>query len=370
MGFLSSSTRPVWRAAVWGAAVGAGVGGLLSWLLNRFAVPLDIVGVVTTTAFCIAVGGLATVVARLLGRGVRSGALRVVIGLILIPPALAVTGDLLYSLLVKRADALNETRLQRDSDGVRIGWREYTIGSGQTALLFVHGFGNSPVMFQRMAPALAESGFTCEVMRLPGAGERIESAARATADEWVEAVRRRLQALRQSHRRVVIVAHSMGCAVALDAVAEHADLADALVLMAPMLEVSPLRSPLLSPRGWHQVLDPLLLFTDRMWLPFPPDMNDPEGAALIQGERCRPRSVYRQLFTLIDRNRGRARSLPLPILVMLAPNDPVIDNAAAERFFDECPTLPKRLRYLERSNHNIPLDYDWREAVDEIRQFE
>jgi esterase/lipase len=349
--------------------VGALVGAALAWGLSGRAVQMDAVSVLITVGFCAAVGLLAGAVGRLAARGVRRPLWRVLLAVVLIPPALFVCGDLLYSILVKRSYALAENDIKRDADGVRDGWREYTVGKGETALLMIHGFANSPVMFKRMAPALADKGYTCEVMRLPGSGEPFEAADRVTADDCVRAVRTRLEALGKSHKRVVVVAHSMGAAVAVACLTERPDLADGLALLAPMIEVSSRRSPLLSPEAWSRILDRALLFTDRFWMPLAPDMNDPEGALIIQGERFMPKSSSRVLFDLIGRNRGRATSFRMPLLMLLAPDDPVIDNAAARRFFDDCPGEPKRLHVLERSNHNLPLDYDWAEAVDEVSRF-
>src|SRR5262249_13628170 len=71
--------------------------------------------------------------------------------------------DFAYALLMKRRYARWEAGIERDPDGVRRGCREYTVGNGDTAVLFVHGFADAPTVYQRMAPALAEKGFTCRV---------------------------------------------------------------------------------------------------------------------------------------------------------------------------------------------------------------
>jgi esterase/lipase len=368
-----ASRRPLWRAALWGAGVGAAVGALLAWTLDHRALPLDATSTLLTLAYCAAAGVLAVVAGRLLGRLVHRTLFLILFGLILLPPALWVAADLLYSLLVNRSYALWNDKVARDADGVRLDCREYTVGDGDTALLLVHGFVDSPALFRRMAPALAKKGFTVKVMRLPGAAQPLDVCARVTADDWVRAVRDQLEGLRaagsrKKYKRVVVVAHSLGAAAALECLAERPDLADGLVMMAPMLEISTRRSPWLPPQTWQEFLDRTLLFTDRLYVPFPPQVHDPVAQAELKDERYMPRAVYRQLFALLARNRGRAAAFRQPLLMLLARDDAVIDNAAAERFFDDCPA-DKSFHWLEDSGHVIPLDYDWPEAVRWISRF-
>src|SRR5206468_12893176 len=82
-------------------------------------------------------------------------------------PALWVGGDLLYSLVVGHLYRRWEAGIERDADGVRLGCREFTLGEGKDAVLLVHGFGDSPAIFRRIAPALAAKGFACHALRLP-----------------------------------------------------------------------------------------------------------------------------------------------------------------------------------------------------------
>src|SRR5262245_49179949 len=124
-------------------------------------------------------------------------------------PVLWIGADLVYSLLMKRRYARWEAAIERDPDGLRRGCREYTVGNGDTAILLVHGFADAPTLYQRMAPALAEQGFTCRVMRLPHFAMPMDHYRRTDAAQWQEAVRSELRELRQCHARVIIVAHSL-----------------------------------------------------------------------------------------------------------------------------------------------------------------
>jgi esterase/lipase len=55
--------------------------------------------------------------------------------------------------------------------------------------------------------------------------------------------------------------------------------------------------------------------------------------------------------------------------MILARHDRIVDNRAAERFFNDCPAQPKRLMYVENAGHMLPLDQGWEKLVDEAAQF-
>src|SRR5579871_5198861 len=96
--------------------------------------------------------------------------------LLLVPVAIPVAWlglDFSYSLLVQFQYARWEAGIVRDPDGVRRGCREFTVGRGDTALLLIHGFSDSPAVFRRMAPDLAARGFACRAMRLDRKSTRL-----------------------------------------------------------------------------------------------------------------------------------------------------------------------------------------------------
>ena len=82
-----------------------------------------------------------------------------------------------------------------------------------------------------------------------------------------------------------------------------------------------------------------------------------------------PRVIIRELFGLLGRNRGRAKAFRIPLLMVLARHDLVVDNAASERFFNDCAAQPKRLVYVENAGHMLPIDQGWEKLVDETAQF-
>jgi alpha-beta hydrolase superfamily lysophospholipase len=291
----------------------------------------------------------------------------IVAGLLAIA-ALWLVGDLAYALVMRAWYARWESTIQRDSDGVRAGCREGDYGRGATAVLLIHGFGDSPAAWVRMAPALADRGLAVRTIRLPGHALPMTQYRRTRAPQWRTAVQEALSDLRRGHGRVVAVAHSMGAAALLDALAERADLADGMALLAPLIDVAARRSPVVHPRTWFRILDTLLVFTDRIWLLFPPDLHDAAARPLMREDVFMPRVVFRELFGALQRNRNRAKMFTTPLLMVLGKPDLVIDNAAAERYFADYGG-PKRLLIAANSGHMLPIDYDWEMIVEETAKF-
>lgn len=292
-----------------------------------------------------------------------------VIAALIAVPVLWLGGDLLHSLLMRWLYRRWEARIKRDPEGVRVGCREFTVGDGEDAVLLVHGYGDSPGVFQRFAPALAARGFTCHGLRLPQFALPMAQYRKTGAVQWRDAVRSAVADLRRRHRRVYLAAHSLGAAVAVEAASEPAAAVDGMVLLAPLFGVSGRRSPLLSPRTWYRLLDPLLIFTDHVMSPYPPDLWDKSALPMVYIDTFIPRVIIRDLFGMLDRNRARAGIFRVPVLMLLSRHDQVVDNAAAEWFFHQCPAQPKRLRYVEDAGHVLPLDHGWEKIVDEAAHF-
>ena len=283
--------------------------------------------------------------------------------------ALWVGGDLVYSRSVAHKLRKWEAGVERDAGGIREGCKEFTVGTGEVAILLVHGFGDSPGCWRKMAPALAEHGFACRAMRLPGFAMAMAEYRKTTRERWAKAVQTELTQLRQEHRHVFIVAHSLGAACAIDVLIKEPAAADGLIAIAPLIGVSNARSPLFPARTWFRVSQRLLFFTRVVLTVFEPDIRDTAELKLMKVDKFIPRQVYREMFALLDENRKRTAELTAPLLMILSKHDQIIDLGKAESFWQDCSATPKALEYASEAHHAIPLDTGWEEAVERTRGF-
>lgn len=260
-----------------------------------------------------------------------------------------------------------ERTVARDAAGVRLGAQPYEVGEGEVALLMVHGFASSPAVFQRMAPVLAEHGYRCRVMRLPGFGEPL-GGARYDVAEWRSKLEAEVQQLRASSREVWLVGHSMGATLALDHVLRGGRV-DGVVLVTPLIEVAGARSILMPPRRWFELGRRIWPDQALIETAFPVDLHEPVPGMEELRDRYLPVAAYAGMFALVDRVAGRAREINCPVLMAVAPADLVVDSKAATAYFSGLGTRHKRLLTLANSGHVAPLDRDWRGLVNAIEQF-
>ena len=275
----------------------------------------------------------------------------------------------MYAWHIRRRLKRSESLMPRDDDGIRIGCREYTVGSGNKALLMIHGFGDSPAVFSVLASELSTQGFTCRAMRLPGFGSTVEESARYNEDDWMTAIYHEVEELAKTHQQVWIVAHSLGCTLAIRHLIDNHSAVSGLICLAPLIKVSRRRSPFFSPRTWHSIGRRLLLFTQVIENTLP---ENPKSALHWRQDlidHFYHFSIYTRLFKAISRIQNKAHKLTKPMLMVVSSNDNIIDTNAAIAFFDRTNAIYKRLIYTDKSGHMIPLDHGWQYISNEIDVF-
>jgi carboxylesterase len=283
--------------------------------------------------------------------------------------AIWLTADFIYSRVILHRHEAWERTVERDADGVRVGCRDFTVGEGAIALLMVHGYADSPAVYRKMAPMLAEMGFTCRVMRRPGLAMPIEVYAQATREKWKAALVEEIAALRETHDQVWIVAHSLGGAIAIDYLLEDQSAVDGVVLLAPLIEVSSERSPLIPVRLWYRLSRPLLVFTRVVENPFEVDARSPEAQAYDMYNHFIPRSIYDEIYEITGNIAGRAGELTLPMLMVLSPDDRIVDSEAARAYYVASGSGRKELIWIEDAGHMIPIDNGWDDVARAIAKF-
>ncbi len=117
----------------------------------------------------------------------------------------------------------------RAGDGARIAFRE--IGSGDTRLLFVHGWQADGSVWQDLISAIGP-GFRSLAIDLRGSGASDAAAGPYRLERYAADLRELIESLDAGP--VVVVGHSMGATVALRLAVDAPHLVSALVLVAPV----------------------------------------------------------------------------------------------------------------------------------------
>ena len=254
----------------------------------------------------------------------------------------------------------------------------FTAGEGSDAVLFVHGFNDVPAVWRRFVEPFVEKGFQVEALHLEGLGDgRMGLWFDFPLLRWQQAVTARVNALAKNHRRVFLVGHSMGGALVLDAVYRHdrwrkgmqdadAKIAGA-VLLAPLVEVSRARAPILSAGAWFALC--------RLFLPglrcvpsvFPSVQGAEDDPSFrYRRDRFMTVSVLGAMFRLVRRLRTLDLSeIATPLQVYVAGNDRVVDTSEAKSYFASCPAV-QALIEVPDAPHVLPLIAPWRKLSTQI----
>lgn len=278
--------------------------------------------------------------------------------------------NLLHGLWVASRRHLWEKRFAREADGLLPDASAYQIGDGTVALLFIHGFADTPYLWRRVAQRLAAKGmFTCRAMRLPGSSEPASTAKHQSLALWRTQVTEELTQLCATHSAVWIVGHSLGGALALDAALRSPGQVDGVAVIAPLIQVSRKRCPLLPPRVWFNFARAALCLSPTFESPFSGiGVAGDDPSFTYVRDRFIPFSAYRALFQLTRLNRHQAAHLACPVFAVLAGRDSVVDSAVARRWLVDCPE-PKELRELPDNGHVIPLAPGWEALFDDLADF-
>ena len=263
-----------------------------------------------------------------------------------------------------------ERRLGRDADGLLPQAAAFTVGQGPTAILLIHGFADTPRIWARMADRLAASDlFTCRAMRLPGSALPPAQARKQSLVLWRQTVDEEIDRLHAAHQTVWLVGHSLGGALALDAALRRPACVSGVAALAPMIDVSRKRSPLLPPAVWFQLASFALCLSPTFESCFSADgVAVDDSSFTYKRDRFIPFCVYRSLFELIRSNRGRASHLDCPVFAATAERDSVVDTSAALRWFSGC-TGFTRIRALADIGHVIPIENGWQVLTNDLASF-
>lgn len=262
-----------------------------------------------------------------------------------------------------------EGRAAWDPEGIRCGMQPFVVGEGDPTLIMIHGFASSPSVFRCMASALAARGYCCRAMRLPGFGERIGQMTKLSEADWRRAVEQEVAIARAQNRSVWLVGHSMGGTLALDFAMAHPERIEGLILLAPLIAVSPRRSWGLPPEWLHRAATRLISGTTIIETAFPVDLHARKDGIDEQRDEFLPRSLYDAMFRLINAVRSRPGPIALPTLIVVPRSDRVVSRRATLRFFAQRRSDGTRIITAENAGHVIPLDYGWPDVVDEMQRF-
>jgi len=230
----------------------------------------------------------------------------------------------------------------------------------RAAVLLIHGFPGTPAEMRPLAEVLHAAGWTVEGLLLPGFGPDIQHLAAKTHQDWISKVSQRVQALADTHEKVVVGGFSMGAALAILGAAQvHAA---GVFLLAPFIRLNSLLwSVFPALQTFIKEIRPFRLVNLDLHDPriskginhFIPDLNldDPEVQKSIR-EFAFPTSILKEVREVGIQASSAARQLKVPVLVIQGRQDEIVKPEVTRELITR---IPGRLSYREvDAQHDLP----------------
>jgi len=239
--------------------------------------------------------------------------------------------------------------------------RPFDLPGGPDAALCLHGLTGSPFEVRYLAEALNRAGARCLGPAMAG-HESLEALARTPWRDWVEEARRQLFRL-EGARRTWVAGCSMGALVACTLARQFPDRVDALVLLAPALQLT-----------WSGRLGAFLARHTPLarWRPHIPkragsDVADPEMRRLNPCMDAVPLAAVAELEALATRVDAELPGIRAPALVVAGGRDHTVTLFGAERMARRLGGA--RLVVLPESQHLVGIDVERDRCVAEVQAF-
>ena len=282
--------------------------------------------------------------------------------------AVKIIKKLTHSSAKKRAQQVAEAVIERDksiyenermrsyikeeSKSREVGKPQFMPGDANKAgIVLVHGFLASPGELLQLANHLNQQGHGVYIVRLQGHGTHSSELKSVSVQAWLESVQRGYAVLAHYHSQVILAGFSAGALLALVQGASELLKLKAIICINPALSLHQ-KSTKLSPmlHRWNRLLKGLSVEAGS--LPY------------VDNEAQYPETNYDKIYVsslthllaLQELCREKLILVRVPLLVIQAENDPVVETSSAQEVIDKTSSSEKYLQYLPLQQHVIVRD--------------
>lgn len=235
------------------------------------------------------------------------------------------------------------------------GCGPFEYGSGDRALMFLHGIAGSPAQIRDAAKRLADEGFHVYGVVLPGHGTDPEDLFGITWQRWYEHVVAEHGRIRERHGKVSVAGFSLGAALGMRLAMEHP--------VERLVCVSAPSSCLFHdylPSHWVLRAMSFLSSTART---FPQRLPVTEDGPEYMIYKSIPMDALNTLVDLIQANEPRLGEVKVPTLVVHSKKDVASRPRGVQILYDHLGSEEKRLVWFERAPHGLMHGSDTDKAV-------
>jgi alpha-beta hydrolase superfamily lysophospholipase len=261
----------------------------------------------------------------------------------------------------------------RAGDGYRWHYRRYpAAGTARAHVVMLHGIQSHGGWYGYSCNRLSEAGFEVSFLDRRGSGLNTEDRGDAPSfRRLLDDVAEYLRPLRASGAPVFLAAISWGGKVAVALQRRHPSLVDGLALLCP--GIFPRIRP---PFRQRCAIAAVRLVRPRQLFPIP--LSDPElftaTPRWLQFLREDPLSLHRATARFLIESvrldgylRFAARAVRVPVLLLLAERDRIINNARTRQFVERLPAADKQIIEYPGAHHTLEFEPDPDRFVADLR---
>jgi len=214
-------------------------------------------------------------------------------------------------------------------------------------VVLVHGFLSAPREVAELAAYLNGKGFWVYQVRLRGHGTSPEDLAGRVGSDWVESVDLGYALMSALCRRVVLGGFSFGGGVALDCASRVKNPAGVFAVCPPqrLLDISSRFAPAVT--VWNRVMD-LISYQEakKEFVETVPERPQINYARL-------PVAGLREMGRFMRELEPKLAGIRVPVQVLQADGDPVVDPQGSRRLFEMVGTPQKQYLKFPLQRHGI-----------------
>lgn len=228
-----------------------------------------------------------------------------------------------------------------------------------TAVLFIHGIVGTPRHFQKFLPLVPQNMTVYNVL-LDGHGRGVRDFSRSSMEKWEAQIRSVVEELAANHKRLYLVAHSLGTLLAMEQAVVNPKIAGLFLLAVPLrLSVK-----------WRLPVNCFKVFFDRI---------DPSDAAALAARECygieRDKNLlhylgwlprYWELFSKMREARKQLGALSTPSFVYQSGQDEMLARSSL-KYLQANPCM--QVCELKASGHYYYDPQDMQFLLDEFCRF-
>ncbi len=235
------------------------------------------------------------------------------------------------------------------------------VQKNKSCVLLIHGFTATPVEVKPLGLAFFNAGYDVFAPLVPGHNTTPEALNKTKYTDWIQAVEKKYQEVKEQYDLVFVAGESMGGLLASYLAEQHPEIAGVL-LYAPAISVKNLSlsryikhfKPIM---GTPTELEPGVDYVNETYQ-FP-----------WKGYQVKPTFAAHELYKLQKTVKKDLSKITQPLIIFQGMLDHTVDISGAKLIYQTVDSSQKELLHFEKSSHCIILDQEFDEVCKKSIEF-